>query len=134
MLIFKLLQGFFFFRYRLPIKICILDDKSQQMVAAWQKLFFAGNFFNTGNEQNPDYCKLAEAVGIKAMKFETTEDLDSIDEFLFHEGPSLGHFQTIPDVCLPMVAPGKALDEMFLFQDREKIWSLEEKLSGEAPS
>ena len=29
-------------------------------------------------------------------------------------GPVLVDFRVVPDICLPMVAPGKGLDEMFL--------------------
>lgn len=30
----------------------------------------------------------------------------------------IGDFKVVPDICTPMVAPGKALDEMILLRDR----------------
>ena len=51
------------------------------------------------------------------------------------KGPSFCEFKVLPDICLPMVAPGKALDDMFLFGeidvsgDKANI-----KMTGQAPS
>ena len=39
---------------------------------------------------------------------------DVIGKFVNAKGPVLVDFRVVPDICLPMVAPGKGLDEMFL--------------------
>jgi thiamine pyrophosphate-dependent acetolactate synthase large subunit-like protein len=37
---------------------------------------------------------------------------DIVRKFVEAKGPVLCDFRTVPDICLPMVAPGKGLDEM----------------------
>jgi len=103
--------------HNLPIKMAIMNDNRQQMVHVWQRLFFDGRCVATDNT-NPDFCKLAESYGIKAVTSNHVDTLaDTVREFFEHPGPCLGDFRTVPDICLPMVAPGKALDEMHLFGD-----------------
>jgi len=36
------------------------------------------------------------------------------------EGPALCEYFVEPDICLPLVGPGKALDEMILFDDYDQ--------------
>jgi len=75
---------------------------------------------------------LAEAHGIKAIRCETEEELPGvIDEFLSYKGPILVDFRVVPDICLPMVAPGKALDEMILLQDRDHVFGTSDEQLGE---
>jgi thiamine pyrophosphate-dependent acetolactate synthase large subunit-like protein len=84
---------------------------------------------------------LAECNGIKAMRCETVDELpQAVEKFLSHDGPILCDFRVVPDICLPMVAPGKALDEMMLLQDREAILGASDeemgtiRFEGQAPS
>jgi len=128
-------------RYNLPIKMGIMNDARQQMVAIWQRLFFDGRYVSVDNDFNPDYVKLAESHGIKALRAETVDELPGvIAEWLSYDGPCLVDFKVVPDICLPMVAPGKALDEMILLQDRTAIYGDGEeelgtmKFEGLAPS
>jgi acetolactate synthase-1/2/3 large subunit len=127
-------------RYNLPIKIAVMNDHRQQMVWIWQRLFFDGRYISVDNV-NPDYVKLAEAHGIKAIACETEEELPGVvEKWLAHDGPMLVEFKVVPDICLPMVAPGKALDEMILLKDREFVFGSSEeelgdmKFEGLAPS
>jgi len=53
------------------------------------------------------------------------------EKWMKHDGPMLVEFKVVPDICLPMVAPGKALDEMILLQDREAIFGDGEEELGE---
>ena len=100
--------------HQLPIKIAIMNDHRQQMVHVWQKLFFDSRLMATDNV-NPDYVALAQAYGIESYCAKTTDDLPFvIDKFVNAKGPVLIDFRCVPDICLPMVAPGKGLDEMFM--------------------
>ena len=38
-------------------------------------------------------------------------------DFLTYPGPALCEYVVEPEMCLPLVGPGKALDDMILFQD-----------------
>lgn len=104
-------------KYKLPVKIAIMNDSRQQMVYVWQKLFFDKRYIGTENV-NPDYCKLASAYDIPSVFCDNEKDLPgAIQEWLKTPGPCLAEFKVVPDICLPMVAPGKALDEMIINRD-----------------
>ena len=51
---------------RLPIKIVLLDNENLGMVRQWQELFYEKRFFSVALA-NPDFVKLAEAMGAKAF-------------------------------------------------------------------
>jgi len=98
--------------YNLPVKIMIMNDKRQQMVHVWQKLFFDNTFIATDNF-NPNYVKLAESFGISSFLCDSSSDIKSSVELMLEtKGPVLVEFKIEPDICLPLVAPGKNLDEM----------------------
>tara|TARA_B110000208_G_C11786162_1_gene435695 strand:- start:1297 stop:3075 length:1779 start_codon:yes stop_codon:yes gene_type:complete len=115
--------------YKLPIKILIMNDGRQQMVHIWQKLFFDGRFISTNNK-NPDYVKLAESFGIKGIRCDDYQQLDNIFDYLINDfnNPVLVDFRVKPDICLPLVAPGKNLDEMILNETQTN------KMKGLAPN
>jgi len=118
-------------RYNLPVKIAVMNDHRQQMVWIWQRLFFDGRHISVDNV-NPDYVALAKAHGIHAVACETEEELPGVVEsWLAHDGPMLVEFKVVPDICLPMVAPGKALDEMILLKDREFVFGTSDEERGE---
>jgi acetolactate synthase-1/2/3 large subunit len=113
--------------HQLPIKIAIMNDHRQQMVHVWQKLFFDNRLMATNNV-NPDYVALAQSYGIESYRAETVDDLpEVIDKFVNATGPVLVDFRCVPDICLPMVAPGKGLGEMFM------PGSIDINAVGEAP-
>ena len=82
---------------------------------------------------NPDYAMLAKSFGIEAWTCDNDRDLTATVERMFAtDGPVLVDFKVVPDICLPMVAPGKALDDMFL--PGEMRLEDDRKLEGMAPS
>ena len=102
---------------KIPIKVMILDNDGQMMVEYWQRLFHKNRLIAVRNDANPDYIKLAEAYGVKALYCDCIEDLDArMKEFLFDdaEDPVLFHVRIKRTPCLPMVAPGQPLDDMIL--------------------
>ena len=112
----------------LPIKILIMNDGRQQMVHVWQKLFFNSNYIATDNN-NPDYCKLADSFGIDNYEVKTKLDLDNIfDVIIDYDKPVLIDFKVKPDICLPLVPPGNSLSSMILEYNEE------EEISGIVPS
>ena len=115
--------------YNIPVKIAIMNNSAQMMVTIWEKLFFNERYTATINNANPSYTKLAESYGIKSIKCDKKEYLkEKISEFINYDGPILCEFLVEKDICLPLVAPGKALDEMLLPDDNII------NLKGEAPS
>ena len=105
-------------RYNLPIKIFIMNNKKQDMVRVWEDLFFEKRFTATDLPSNPDYCKLSNSFGIKSLKCKKKSEINEVIKYaLDFNGPILVDFQTDIDYCLPLVAPGKSLNETFNFQD-----------------
>lgn len=118
-------------RYNLPVKIAVMNDNRQQMVWIWQRLFFDGRYISVTNT-NPDFVMMAKAHGLEAASCSTTDELpQAIEKWLTHDGPMLMEFKVVPDICLPMVAPGKALDEMILLKDREFVFGTSDEELGE---
>jgi len=99
---------------KIPIKIIILNDNRQQMVYIWQKLFHNNNIIGTENI-NPDYELLANSYGLDAVVCNNKNSVDScIQKIMLNKGPVLGIFNIEPEMCFPLVAPGKALDDMIM--------------------
>ena len=114
----------------LPIKILILNNNSQDMVRVWEKLFFEDRITATENKINPSFKRVANSYGIVSMKCESLENLElHMEQFMnYNYGPILLECKVVPDVCLPLVAPGAGLDEMILYDDNYEL------LNGECPS
>jgi acetolactate synthase-1/2/3 large subunit len=102
---------------QIPVKILLLNNNSEMMVEYWQKLFFDGRYVSTNNE-NCDYNKLAEAYNIHNLYCDNEKDLDKkMSEFLDYKGPILFHVKIQKTPCLPLVSPGKSIDNMILVDD-----------------
>jgi acetolactate synthase-1/2/3 large subunit len=102
-------------RYNLPIKMFIMNDKCMSMVHAWETLFFDKNYVATACDHNPDYVKLASSYGIHAVYCDNSEELArTVSYVMNYKGPILCDMRVVSDLCLPLVAPGKALDKMIL--------------------
>lgn len=95
-------------RYDIPLKIIVMDNRALGMVRQWQQLFFNCRYSATILADNPDFAKIAEAIGIRAMKIEKPEEVDrAIEELARSKGPMLIHALIDPaEVVLPMVPPG----------------------------
>ena len=86
------------------------------MVRQWQDLFYDERHSHT-EMHNPDFVKLAEAMGVKALRATTDEELDDVmEEFInYRDGPILLDAVVMKtEHVYPMVAAGSALNEMVL--------------------
>jgi len=107
--------------YNLDIKIAIMNNHTQGMVKEWEKLFFDGRITATTNFCNPKFELLAETFGIKGFYCDNINDIDKItEEFLNFKGPALCEYNVIDEICLPLVKPGCALDDMLLEEEYVK--------------
>ena len=106
----------------LPVKIAIMNNDSQMMVTIWEKLFFEARYTATLNRRNPSFTKLAESYGISSMYCDNPKNLEeTVNKFINHSGPVLCEFKIEKGICLPLVGPGKALDDMILEGEYEDI-------------
>ncbi|GIX17198.1 MAG: acetolactate synthase [Rhodothalassiaceae bacterium] len=101
-------------RYRLPLKILLIDNQSLGMVRQWQDLFFAGKRSQVSLDDNPDFAALARAFGLAARTLDRRERAEAaLDWLLAQRGPALLHVKIDPDENVwPLVPPGARNDEM----------------------
>ncbi|SMN19164.1 similar to Saccharomyces cerevisiae YMR108W ILV2 Acetolactate synthase [Maudiozyma saulgeensis] len=105
-----------------PIKILLLNNEEQGMVTQWQSLFYENRYSHT-HQLNPDFMKLADAMGLKGIKVTKQEQLDgALEEFVNTEGPVLLEVEVEKKVpVLPMVPAGKGLDEFIYFDEATEM-------------
>ena len=101
-------------RYRLPLKIVLIDNSQLGMVRQWQELFFDENFSEIDLSDNPDFAEVARAFGIEAFTVDHRADVDgAIDRLLATSGPVLCHVRIDPRANVwPLVPPNKSNVEM----------------------
>jgi acetolactate synthase-1/2/3 large subunit len=101
-------------RYKLPIKIVVMDNSNLGMVRQWQELFFDRRYSETNLSDNPDFAKVAEAFGVQGFHLVREEDVEEgVERLLNTEGPVLMHVSVDPGANVwPIVPPGKSNTEM----------------------
>lgn len=104
-------------QYGVNVKVVVLNNEEQGMVTQWQSLFYDDRYAHT-HQKNPDFMKLADAMGLKGIQIKNFEELEGgLQEMLdYNEGPVLVEVvvdQKVP--VLPMIAAGKGLDEFLVY-------------------
>jgi acetolactate synthase-1/2/3 large subunit len=120
-------------RYRLPVKIVLLDNQALGMVRQWQELFFERRYSEIDLSDNPDFCALAQAFGVKTIKLDRAADIDAaLEALLATDGPALLHVAIDQAANVwPLVPPNRANTEML---DADEATSLDRILLPMAPS
>ena len=101
-------------RYRLPVKIVLLDNQALGMVRQWQELFFEKRYSEIDLSDNPDFAAVAAAFGIQALHVERAADVEAaLEALLAADGPALLHvaIDTAANVW-PLVPPNRCNAEM----------------------
>jgi len=98
--------------YELPIKFAIINNNYLGMVRQWQDRFYDGNKQSVRMFQ-PDFVKLAEAMGITGIRVSDKAQVESsIEAALRHPGAVVIDFQVEEaEDCYPMMPPGVSLSE-----------------------
>ncbi|MGY6662146.1 MAG: acetolactate synthase 2 catalytic subunit [Glycocaulis sp.] len=101
-------------RYRIPLKIVLIDNAQLGMVRQWQELFYEENFSEVDLWDNPDFAELARAFGIEAFTLDRRADVPgAVERLLSTRGPVLCHVRIDPrENVWPLVPPGKANSDM----------------------
>ena len=99
---------------KLPIKYAILNNNHLGMITQWQDMFYQGQRNAETYTGNPDFVKLAEAYGIKAIRVENQDDVQSaINEANNHQGPVILDFVIEKvDYVYPMIPAGGSVDQL----------------------
>jgi acetolactate synthase-1/2/3 large subunit len=101
-------------RYKIPVKILLIDNSRLGMVRQWQELFFDKRYSETVLDDNPDFTALALAFKIKAKTISLKSEIDSaLDEMINFKGAFLLHvvINALENVW-PLVPPETANHEM----------------------
>lgn len=106
-------------RYRLPLKIVLIDNSQLGMVRQWQELFFEENFSEIDLSDNPDFAEVARSFGIEAFTIDHRSEVDgAIKRLLETAGPILCHVRIDPrENVWPLVPPNSSNVQMM-----EKGW------------
>jgi acetolactate synthase-1/2/3 large subunit len=98
---------------KLPIKVCILNNGYRGLVRQWQELFY-GKRYSKSYLSNPDYAKVAEALGAVGMTVDKKADVPkAVKAMLAEKQPCVFDFRVEQEENVwPMVPAGKSLNEM----------------------
>ena len=99
--------------YDLPIKIVLINNGFMGMVRQWQELFY-GRRYSQSSLKNPDFAKVAEALGCVGMTVDKKDQVaGAIEKMLTQTKPCVVDFRVDPEENVwPMVPSGKSLHEM----------------------
>ncbi|HZJ87615.1 MAG TPA: biosynthetic-type acetolactate synthase large subunit [Sphaerochaeta sp.] len=101
-------------RYKLPVVILLMNNKTLGMVRQWQTLFFDRNYSETTLDTPIDWIALAAAFGVKGMRLGKDDDPKAVLQAALDLGEAVLVDCEIPldDKVYPMVAPGASIEEM----------------------
>ena len=90
-------------RYRLPVKVIVLNNGSLAQIK-WEQMLFLGNPETECALQPIDFVKAAEAFGLRGFRIERAEDCGGVlDAALAHPGPVL--VEAVIDPNEPLLPP-----------------------------
>ena len=102
-------------RYNIPVIQVVINNHVLGMVRQWQTLFYGKRYSHTVLNDSVDFVKLAEAMGAKAYRVTSKDELKPVLE----EAMALGAPVVIDcqihcdDKVYPMVSPGAPIQDAF---------------------
>ncbi len=109
-------------QFDLPIKIITLNNGYMGMVRQWQEMFYDKRYSHTYLEALPDFMKLADSYGHIGMRISNPSDVEEAlkESLAIKDRLVFMDFIIDPDTnVFPMVAAGKAHNDMMLSPERE---------------
>jgi len=102
-------------RHNIPVIEMVFNNHVLGMVRQWQTLFYGKRYSHTVLDDQVDYVKLAEAMGVKAYRVTKKEEVEPVLREAVEAGrPVLIEFIIeSDDKVFPMIAPGKDLEDCF---------------------
>ena len=101
-------------RYRLPVKMIVIDNQKLGMVRQQQELFYQQRYSEIDLSDNPEFCSIAKVFGIHSLKIDQRHQMRRGIETLFaYPGSALLHVQIQEETNVwPIVKPGCSNREM----------------------
>jgi acetolactate synthase-1/2/3 large subunit len=113
---------------KVNIKVIIINNNYQLMVKIWQEKFYNNQLIGV-KMNNPKFEDICNAMGCHSIRIDSDINLHAKLKYMldYEKGPIVCNVITDEnESVLPMVSPGKAIDDMIL-EDNNKIFS------GDAP-
>ncbi len=104
-------------KYRLPLKMIVLNNGHLGMVRQWQDLFYDDRYSEVYlADSNPDFAKIAEAYGIEGVVVEDPAELGAaVERVLAAPGPVLAEFRVVPEEAVfPMIPAGGSAEDILI--------------------
>lgn len=103
-------------QFNIGVKVIVLNNEEQGMVTQWQNLFYEDRYAHT-HQQNPDFMKLADAMGVQHRRLiKPEETVETLEWLINTDGPALLEVVTDKKVpVLPMVPAGCGLHEFLVW-------------------
>jgi acetolactate synthase-1/2/3 large subunit len=101
-------------QHQLPIKIFVINNGFLGMVRQWQELFWRRRYSHV-DISAPDFVKLAEAYGCKALRVSEPSGVEKAIQaaMAYHDGPILVEFVVArEDNVYPMIPAGQTVNEL----------------------
>jgi len=114
---------------KINIKVLVINNSYQLMVKMWQEKFYNKQLMGV-KMNNPPFETVAASLGCHGIRIDSKKNLkEQLEYFLnYEDGPIVANVITDEnESVLPMVSPGKALDDMIINEDSD------EKYEGDAP-
>lgn len=114
---------------KVNIKVLIINNSCQLMVKMWQDKFYDKRQVGV-KMNNPDFETVAKSLGCASIKIQFKNQFrKELKYFIeYKDGPIVANVITDEnELVLPMVSPGKALDDMIINENDDR------KIEGDAP-
>lgn len=121
-------------QFNIGVKVIVLNNEEQGMVTQWQNLFYEDRYSHT-HQKNPDFMKLADAMGVQHRRVSKPEEVvDALKWLIDTDGPALLEVITDKKVpVLPMVPAGSGLHEFIAWdgaKDKARRELMKKRTSG----
>jgi acetolactate synthase-1/2/3 large subunit len=110
--------------HKLPIKIFVMNNHYLGMVRQWQELFYDNRLSGVDMEGNPDFVKLAQSYGIKALNIEYVGEVEAkvAEALAYNEGPILINCEVVKtENVYPMIPAGRGYETMLISAPTTKL-------------
>jgi len=100
--------------YKVPVKVCILNNGYLGMVRQWQELFYKKRYAATTLDGNPDFVRVAEAYGARGARVTSKDQVAPTlrEAFASPEPWFIDFVVDREENVFPMVPAGEAIDRM----------------------
>ena len=110
--------------HKIAARVLIINNNYLGMVRQWQELFYENRLSGVDLEGNPDFVKLAEAYGIKALRITRPGAVDrKLREARAHQGgPVVVVAEVIKeDNVFPMIPAGAPVSHMIIDPPKHRL-------------